>query len=382
LDVALSLGFLRDGLFLGQPVPPFEAITHPTQRAALERMRLPLAERPGINAFDPLLGWTNRPDSRSEDGLASVNLDGLRGPRRHAREPDPGRTRIACFGDSYTFGDEVRDEWAYPYLLEELYPDYEALNLGVSAYGTDQALLRFRREGLWGAQVVCIGVLLENIGRNVNRYRPLWYTRSGAPVAKPRFLLESGALELLEQPYADEAALLEAITSGSVLDDLAEGEHWRGPWIPTGKLSSLVRLGGAAWALQRRQPRRLWQEEAGEPFQVTLGLLETFHREALAAGAEKAVVLIFPYKDDFAGYLETGERYWQPLLAELERRGIAAIDLVPPLAAKHRRHEHDPGISIYYGGHLSSVGNAQVADSVVAWLEGPDSTAARAAVER
>ena len=35
---------------------------------------------------------------------------------------------------------------------------------------------------------------LENIGRNVNRYRPLWHPNSGATGAKPRFVLSGDAL--------------------------------------------------------------------------------------------------------------------------------------------------------------------------------------------
>ena len=34
---------------------------------------------------------------------------------------------MACFGDSFTFGDEVQDEFTYPAFLERLEPGIEAL---------------------------------------------------------------------------------------------------------------------------------------------------------------------------------------------------------------------------------------------------------------
>ena len=62
------------------------------------------------------------------------------------KRPD-GSLRLACFGDSFTFGDEVQDAWCYPAMLEQRNPGLEALNYGVGAYGTDQALLQIHLQG-------------------------------------------------------------------------------------------------------------------------------------------------------------------------------------------------------------------------------------------
>jgi lysophospholipase L1-like esterase len=369
-DVTVHLLLLRDGSFRGWPLPPFGALTHPDQEAWLAELE-PGRDRQGLGRFDAELGWTWNASARSPDGLFTTGVLGARGPREYARAKPAGVTRVVCFGDSFTFGDEIQDTWTFEHILESFRPDVEALNFGVSGYGTDQALLRYRRLGRdLGADVVCIGLLLENIGRNVNRYRPLWNTRTGFCATKPRFVLgASGELELIPQPYATREELADAVRDGSVLEAIAEHEHWTGPGVPTGRLSSLGRLLGGALAYRARSPERLWCDVDGEAFAVTVTLLETFHREALADGARLAPVLVFPSKQELVHVAEGGERYWTPLLDALAERGVPALDLAVPLAAKHRECLADPGLgTVYYGGHLSSVGNAVVARAVEEWL--------------
>jgi len=371
-DLAGTLLLGRDGLLRGRPLPPFGAITHPDQRATVARMR---EEPTGTAAFDAELGWTWRPSTHDEAGLAEINALGARGPREYAAEPPPGVLRLATFGDSFTFGDEVPVEASFQWLLEHTRKDLEVLNFGVSGYGTDQALLRFRRVGRMGAEVVCLGILLENIGRNVNRYRPLWNARTGICLTKPRFVLdESGALVLVPQPFATRGALADAIEDGSLLERIGPHEYWLGrPAVPTGRLSSLVRVACGFLAYRERSPARLWRDEAGEPFRVTLAILESFQREARASGARHAPILVFPAKEDLRDHGLAGRPYWNGLLAELERRGVAHIDLVTPLLARAQADGEDPPAkSLYFGGHLSKVGNAVVAETVLAWLRAHD----------
>src|SRR5437867_893386 len=178
---------IRDGCLGSRPLPPFGATPHPRQRAWLEeRLRKVPANAGSSGVFDPGLGWTWQRPGELETGLDRDT----RGPSRYARPKPAGVLRVACFGDSYTFGVESSDEEAWPRRMEGARPHLEAPNFGVGGYGTDQALLRFRKEasGL-EADVVCIGLMLENTGRNVNRYRPLWYPSDPGCYAKPRFVL-------------------------------------------------------------------------------------------------------------------------------------------------------------------------------------------------
>lgn len=369
--MGLSLTVLRDGEFLGRQLPPYGAITNARQLAWLDLKEREPEGADRYGRFDRELGWTNKRGMASSDGLYHFNALGARSLREYEPAPPEGVTRLLCFGDSFTFGEEVPDGDDYPALFEDTYPGYEALNFGVGGYGTDQALLRFRRlaPGL-GGHVVCIGLLLENIGRNVNRYRPLWYPGTPANGVKPRFILGPAGLELVPLPFADGPELIAAVRDGSVLELLGEHEYWRGrPELPTGRWSGLGRLFAGYLAYSERQPRRLWLEPGGEPYRVSVALLERFHAEALELGAETAVVLLFPLRGDLEDYVASGERYWSGLCADLERLGIPYLDLVEPLAQRHREALADPRLgSVLYGGHLSGAGNAVVARELHRWI--------------
>jgi hypothetical protein len=217
---------------------------------------------------------------------------------------------------------------------------------------------------------VLVGLLLENIGRNVNRYRPLWYPRSGVPAAKPRFVLEGERLALVPQPFASLGELAASVRDGSVIGRIAEHEYWLGrPDVWTGRWSALGRLIGGYLAYSERAPERLWLDREGEPYRTTIALVESFHREALAAGARDAVVLVFPLKKELFAFAADGAMFWQELLRELEVRKVPCLDLVGPLADAHRRCETDPSLgTVYVAGHLSSVGNAVVAATLHEWL--------------
>jgi len=363
-DVLVSLFLVHDGMFLGRPLPPFGAITHPQQRERLAGDEAPS----GIGQFDAELGWTVRPSSVSDDGLFVIDALGARGPREYGALPAPGKRRVITFGDSFTFGDEVPVESSFQWLLEQRAPALEVLNFGVGGYGTDQAFLRYQRLGNLGAEVACMGILLENIGRNVNRYRPLWNTRTGICVTKPRFVLDAGgALELVPQPFGSRAELRTAILDGTLFEHIAEHEHWLGPRVFTGRLSSLARLCAGYFAYRARSPARLWSHPEGEPFRVTLALLEAFHRRALADGARLAPILVFPSKEDLRNHGLPGHPYWGPFFAELERRGIPFVDLVTPITERARALG-DGAASLYWGGHLSRTGNTIVAEELARWL--------------
>jgi hypothetical protein len=210
-----------------RPLPPFDGLWTREQQVWLETQRAggDLAGSTGM--FDPELGWTVRPNVSSRDGSVHTDALGRRTLRRYPEERAPGTRRIVASGDSFTWADEVADGEGWCARLEEAHEDWEVWNWGVGGYGTDQALLRLRREmvraGRGPVDAVVVGLMIENIGRNVNRYRPRWHS-SSLPSAKPRFLvLVGGGLELLPQPYATREDFVAAVASGAILDDLARG---------------------------------------------------------------------------------------------------------------------------------------------------------------
>jgi hypothetical protein len=114
----------------------------------------------GWDRYHPMLGWTNVPGYRSDAGVpfeVTINSQGLRGSREFAPTPDPAVTRIALFGDSLAFGEEVDDDATIAAHLERGRRDVEVLNFGVHGYGLGQAVLRLEIDG---ARFVCDHVVL------------------------------------------------------------------------------------------------------------------------------------------------------------------------------------------------------------------------------
>ena len=91
---------------------------------------------------DPQLLWRMKPGFDFGQGYPKLNPHGFRGPA-WARDKTPGTFRIACLGDSVTFG---RPETDYPSLLQNLlarrWPNkkIEVLNFGVPGYSSLQGL--------------------------------------------------------------------------------------------------------------------------------------------------------------------------------------------------------------------------------------------------
>ncbi|MGE3174403.1 MAG: SGNH/GDSL hydrolase family protein [Planctomycetota bacterium] len=367
VEVALRLSLDADGTFFGRPLPPFGAVNHAAQRSWLAARQAPDGWAPRIGSFDAELGWTVTPDRRDRIAGVEIRTNSLaaRGAREYAAAPPAGTTRLLCFGDSYTFCIGVADADTWQAQLEALDDGVEAINFGVGAYGVDQALLRFRRVGpALRPDALCIGIMLENIGRHVNRYRPVYFPQSPMPFTKPRFVLRDDRLELLPSPYATGPDLARAIADGSVIDAVRDGEYWLEPAPPLAFLCTSRLLAGWFAYARRREWSALWQATDGEPFRVTLALLEAFHREALTAGARAAPVLVFPSQMDLEWVTAGNAPFWTTLTDALRARGIEFLDLSPALLAALGDR---PPAAFYFGGHLVPEGNAVVAREVLAW---------------
>ncbi len=106
-----------------------------------------------IITHDPRLGTLLRPNLSVRKAFGghervvtvTTNAFGLRGPDLPVAKP-PGTRRILALGDSFTFGDAVQIDEAWPSQLERrLNGDagrrFEVINAGVGGYGTAHALL-------------------------------------------------------------------------------------------------------------------------------------------------------------------------------------------------------------------------------------------------
>ena len=87
--------------------------------------------------YDPEIGWLFVPGQEREMlgpkgvelGPMRTNSLGFRGPVFRKTAPESGR-RIACLGDSFTFGWGVADEDTYPVKLQERLAGDQVMNFG------------------------------------------------------------------------------------------------------------------------------------------------------------------------------------------------------------------------------------------------------------
>ncbi|TAJ24414.1 MAG: hypothetical protein EPO68_01415 [Planctomycetota bacterium] len=380
---------LRSGRATWRALPPFGATTNAAQRAWLAHQLEPA--RAGAAAqelvgntveFDGQLGWCNAAGSSSADGRARYGAAGARGAREYARERANGATLWTTFGDSFTHGDGLANDETWQHLVEARRAEVQVANFGVGGYGVDQALVRYRRDGRpLAPDVVWIGLMLEDVGRHVNRYRPLYHPNSPTCAAKPRFIVDSGlpagtaapgavplataaaALRPIAIPYDTREKLVAAIESGAILGQLAHHEGWPNRWPSWSRHSALLSL-AAGWQFYRSvDAERLWTQPS-EARLVSLALLRRFHDEARADGA-RAVVLVYPRRQELALAREGGTRWWTEPLGALAREGVPVLDLSDALAASS-----DELDALYQpDGHPSIRAAALIADAVLAYAD-------------
>jgi hypothetical protein len=148
------------------------------------------------NKYDPSKGWGMMPNISGMKWFGneyiSSNSRGIRGGSEHSYTKDRGKLRILFLGDSYTFGDEVSDNETYPDYLQQMLPDVEVINMGMSGYGHDQMLIYLKEEGVkYQPDIVILGYLSMDSERNMLEFS--YY-------AKPKFELADNRLELRNVP--------------------------------------------------------------------------------------------------------------------------------------------------------------------------------------
>lgn len=323
-----------------------------------------------MRIHDPMLGWP-APSKAKDEGRDAV---GARLSPSHPDRTGPAPL-ISCYGDSFTWSAEVGDADAWPEVLGTLL-GVRVDNFGVGGYGSDQALLRWRRNvetGVDNAPVVILAHLSENILRNLNQFRGLIYAGNGGLGFKPRFILDdAGGLTLIPLPLPapqdydrfirDPGAFLsnETFKPGS-------GEGARIARFPFSF--------SAAWSLTHPRfqayfsgsPHYMRFYDPAHPAQgtrLTASILETFWREATEAG-RIGVPVIIPTGLDIEYFREHQTWPYAPLVEELTRRSVPVLDLGPTLEAQMRpeelSHFFAKGIT---SSHFSERGYRLVAEAI------------------
>lgn len=365
---------LAGGTLRGRRIAPFDPpLFTPDQFARIEAYRV-FAEsgqdsRAGSN-FEADLGWCPRPSTA--EGEARFDARGARiGFAPVPIERTPGVRRVVALGCSFTFGAKVSGEEAWFARVDEARADLEIVNLAFGAFGLDQALLRWRRDGVRERpDEVWLGILPSAALRNVTMYMPAMRHWTGVVGVKPRFELDDGGeLELVESPVRSLAQLVALVRSQeSFCAALGAHDHWLrshpAAYAPDGSTwlhsfaTTRVLLTLAESGDREAEPYLL--DPRTEVHRLELALVRQVRREVESAGARfRAIVL--PDRLDLADRAERGHGYWQGLVDELARDGIEVIDTSDALAAAGAATDARAWVP---DGHYSAEGNRIVAEDI------------------
>lgn len=375
----ILLSALEDGYFRGRRIAPFDPPVFYSEQETLLRQieRHARTGQPDEIAlsFDADLGWAPTPGVPI--GAMAFDWSGCRlSAEPLARERSPNSARVVCVGCSFTQGEEVADAETWAYDLDAASPRHEFANLAMGAYGLDQALLRYRRDGRHlEADEIWVGWLPSASLRLLTVWRPA--ERHWAKLArfKPRFRLDaSGGLIEVPNPVnsikhmhkvmSSQEGFLAAIdgndgwVSRSSVAYAPTGSHWL---HGTG-------LGRMALTLHEHRDRDAapWLlDENSEVFRLLLAVMGAFQDEAASSGA-RLRLLVLPDRPALQALANDGRGYWSKATEACERAGIEVIDCG---AALIRAGAAEATNCWAPGGHYSAQGHRVVAESLRALLE-------------
>jgi hypothetical protein len=280
-----------------------------------------------IDSVHETRGWTLTPNLRDVGPLeasVSSNARGVRGVREHAIPKPPGVIRVLVFGDSFAFGEEVRDDQTFAVGIEQRLPGTEVVNLAVHGYAHDQMLLRLREDAAaYEPDVVLLAYAPWDDERNPLAFRDY---------AKPYFALVDGGLELRGVPVPTPQQILDAEPYRSKLVDLLAIVYRRASWR-FGTLKAETRA-------------------------LADALLLEFVRNARALGA-RVVIVYLPTNEEIAGAAAPREGAIAALAARSQSAFLSLGERFRRTMREHRRTTQ---------WHWDPVENDVAADEIATFL--------------
>jgi hypothetical protein len=309
---------------------------------------------------NPRLGWPSPQALQKEpdDLQKTAGTQGPNSPKANQGFP------ISAYGDSFTAGYGVDPEHTWSSILGARLGCHIA-NYGVPGYGTDQSYLRFHENTRDEAKIVFLGVLSENLQRNVNQLRNFLIPSSQCQT-KPRFILDSaGQLRLVPLPH---------LTRENYEDFIKNPDHYLKDdyFLPGGPSGAQKLRFPYTWSilqahkffydryvlgyksyLQFYQP-----DHPSQAFPLTMAIIQRFVGEAKERG-QHPIVLVFPTDEDFRVY--SSHFSYEPLIQALKKANIEYIDLGAEILNRLGDKNY---MELFLGGqyhHFNATGNQLVA---------------------
>ena len=296
----------------------------------------------GYDVYHPLFGWALKPNLTAyqykNHPPVTSNAHGWRSTRQFTYDKPEGIARVVVLGDSFTFGEQARDDETWPACLEQQLDNTEVLNLAIHGYGTDQQLRVLEVQGVkYQPDIVVLGFFVEDIFRNGLAFRDF---------AKPMYILEDAKLVLTNSPVPRPQQIL------------AQSEGAR-------PLSYMVHF--VSHRLAGRYPPSNLNDvlEKRDLFLVTRAILKRMHEVTTDAQAKLLVVIIpTSLSGSKSSPLAAPSQPWLSIELAVEQWageiGYAVVNLRPSLAEARQEH----GRPVYNDFYHSAFGEL-VAATVV-----------------
>ena len=262
------------------------------------------------------------------------------GAKYNAEFPEPRDACVSAYGDSFVFGAEVAAQDGWVERLAHLL-GCRVANYGINSFGTDQSLVRLRRNQNDDAPVVLLGIFPEDVMRNVNQYRAFVGYDPQPAWLKGRFLLDgAGALSWVARPHVDAEGFArlnrtpaEFLPHEYLLPDSRDGPITVGfPYT-----LALMRLLTSPRVWTRLTGHPLWTrffdpDHASGALPLTVALVDAFVHEAARRG-KRTLVVMLPGAQSFALRPPQGPMEYAPLVEALTAKSIAVFDAAPAMTA-------------------------------------------------
>lgn len=307
---------------------------------------------------DPVLRYELVPGS--PDGETRINADGMRDRNRDVTK-SAGAFRIACLGDSITYGFGVRRAAAYPARLERRLARsrrgagvaVEVLNFGVTGYNIEQTLQNLRVRALaYQPDVVIYQYALNDPQEYSSELENLEGALTGAERSYRERLLDRGRRNLLASRFFALAAYTWQSTK--------RAGRTRAPARPDAQWLALQ--GGSYaeyFASLHADPEAWGRVERG------FGSLAAMARQY---GFE-ALVVVFPVFEDLDRYPLRGVH--ERVLAAARAAPLPALDLLASYERSEREGERSLAVNSLHPNALGhEIAARAIADEIAArgWL--------------
>jgi lysophospholipase L1-like esterase len=325
-----------------------------------------------IYQYDSVVGYRFIPNLRAriehEGGgyLIRTNEAGFQSDREFQSAKDGSLRRVLIFGDSLTAGQGVSNGYRFSDRLEQLVPDLETYNFGLSGSGTDQQYLLYRQYAKdIEHDLLIVAVFVENIRRVASRYRA-WRDRDNQPIIyeKPYFELDGDELMLKgvpprKKPYFPDELDRQQSQFVAATERFPKLKQWLRKARSSPALERALQTGGwkdQALKLMRYQPIKEYDDPNYGPWRVMRAILRTWIQE----NSQPVLIVPVPLFHHVWGIADPSA-YQQRLREAAESAGGVFFD---PLYDLQRYSAEDRRALYFQDGHLTRAGHYAMAQSL------------------